>query len=220
MSRLDDPGFDWTAVATLVVVFAVVVSGAGGGTYAVLSDIENTTGQLTVEQEVQAGQFQTYDVSCDVVEEGNVVDTLPDASEMKSIENFDVPERDGCVKISIWLEPSAFGDLSPTKASIGHWHDGEWQILDTSVSWQQDGWMVELTAYTSSYSPFAVFVPNESAPQPVAEPGNQTEEVQNGTQTPTPTSTPTPAPTPTPTPDPDARAGGGPEHLDSDARAS
>ena len=170
MSRLDEPGVDWTAVVTLVVVFAVVVSGAGGGTYAVLSDVENTSGTLTVEQVVQNQRYQIYEVSCEVIEGDNVVKTSPDASEMKSLRDFEIPERDGCVKVSVWLELRAFGDSSPADATIGHYHDGKWEYLDTLVSWKQDGWMVELTAYTSSYSPFAVFVPNESQPTQFATP--------------------------------------------------
>ena len=234
MSRLDDPGFDWTAVITLLVVFAVVVSGAGGGTYAVLSDVENTTGTLSVEQVVQNNQYQVYNVSCDAVDGNNVVETSPDADEMRSIRDFEVPERDGCAKVSVWLRPSAFDGSSPKDATIAHRHDGEWKHLNTSVEWQTEGWMIHLSAYTESFSPFAVFVPNESQPTQLngsAVGVNTTSSngtTPTATPTPTPTATPTPTPTATPEPtatptpteeqdtDDDSRPRGGASGADSD----
>ena len=74
MSRPDSSGIDWIAVSSVVIAFVVIASAVGGGTFAVLSDIESESGALTVgnsesmsmtaEPQVTNGMVQVQPISC------------------------------------------------------------------------------------------------------------------------------------------------------------
>ena len=216
MSSADDPGWDWMSVVTIALVFVLVASAAGTGTYATLRDYENTTAQATlnVEATISSGTVKVDRVQCTPKIESDD-GTQMQYEDATVIHSEDVGDADRCARISFYLASSLLEskNAEPESAFIIHKHENKWWKLDTAYS-QTDG-LARFTAYTDKFSPFAVAVPNESQPPVTVQAPNQTTNVSNSTvgngtvstattQNNTTSATSnisTPTPTPTPAPD-------------------
>ncbi|MGQ4555649.1 hypothetical protein [Halobellus sp. GM3] len=150
--------FDGERILALALVFVVVASLTGGATTALLSDREAVAVDLTVDN---AANGEVSKVGVEPVESCDPVPESADTDTMQLAERFDV-EGDGCARISVWIAASWFDRIGADadNVMIGHNDDG-WAFLGTDVEEPIDGWYV-LTATTNGFSPFGLFVPNES----------------------------------------------------------
>ena len=142
------------AVALALVVVASV---SGSATTALLSDRESIDVGLTVDDHGGVSQFHVEPIAtCPIETTGH------DATTLQLAEQFDV-EGDGCARISIWVSESWLDRVNTDvdDVVIGHENASGWAYFETTVVREQAGWY-ELTAVTSGFSPFGLFVPNET----------------------------------------------------------
>jgi predicted ribosomally synthesized peptide with SipW-like signal peptide len=175
-------------VVALVAVFVLVASVTGGGTYALLSDEEylnNNT--LTVNPNVESGMVQTTPVQCSPkIGSGSPANVSVTVLESENVTGS------SCAEITFWLNQTDFAayaptDLAPQDAIVMHYDGSVWLALNTTWEYSDEHDLHAFTAYTDSFSPFVMAVPNESAPsiqnQTSLETGNQSASspAQNGT---------------------------------------
>ncbi|RLM88325.1 PGF-pre-PGF domain-containing protein [Halobellus sp. Atlit-38R] len=149
-----DGGRRLLAVALALVVVASV---SGSATTALLSDRESIDVGLTVDDHGGVSQFHVESVAACPVET-----VEHEAATLQLTERFDV-EGDGCAQISVWVSESWLDRVGTDvdDVVIGHENASGWAYFETTVVREQAGWY-ELTAVTDGFSPFGLFVPNET----------------------------------------------------------
>ncbi|MDQ2053886.1 hypothetical protein [Halobellus sp. H-GB7] len=149
-----DGGRRLLAVALALVVVASV---SGSATTALLSDRESIDVGLTVDDHGGVSQFHVESIATCPVET-----VEHDAATLQLTERFDV-EGDGCAQISVWVSESWLDRVGTDVGDvvIGHENASGWAYFETTVVREQAGWY-ELAAVTDGFSPFGLFVPNET----------------------------------------------------------
>ncbi|WP_336023158.1 hypothetical protein [Halobellus salinisoli] len=146
---------DRSQAIAAVLALALVASASGAATTALLSDREDVSVELAVERS-PVSSFHVEPIRvCEPTTAENGVDP-------QLIEQFEV-EGDGCANISIWVSQSwveqSAGDVD--NVVIGHDGGSGWTFFETTVAAERDGWY-KLRATTDGFSPFGLFVANES----------------------------------------------------------
>ncbi|RLM88333.1 hypothetical protein D3D02_12240 [Halobellus sp. Atlit-38R] len=163
---------DARRVLALVLALVVVASMSGSATVALLSDNESIAVGLTASNaDTAGGGVSGFDVEpLDTCTVGNAT-VNQSQSDLQAAATFEV-EGDGCAKLSVWVSESWLDRTGEDvdDVVIGHKGAGGWVFLETAVGEQKHGWY-ELTATTTGFSPFGLFVPNESRASPAGSNG-------------------------------------------------
>ena len=156
---------DARRVFALVLALVVVASMSGSATVALLSDRESIAVGLTASNaNTDTGSVSGFDV--EPLDTCTVDNATANQRDLRAAAKFDV-EGDGCAKLSVWVSESWLDRTGEDvdDVVIGHKDSSGWAFLETAVGEQRHGWY-ELTATTTGFSPFGLFVPNESRASP------------------------------------------------------
>jgi len=159
------PSIDLRQVLAVVLALVVVASISGSATVALLSDSESIAVGLTASNaDTDAGGVSGFNV--EPLDTCAVDNATANGRDLRAAAKFEV-EGDGCAQISVWVSESWLDRTGEDVGDvvIGHKGASGWVFLETDVGEQKHGWY-ELTATTTGFSPFGLFVPSESRASP------------------------------------------------------
>ncbi|WP_049984805.1 PGF-pre-PGF domain-containing protein [Halobellus rufus] len=146
---------DRSQALAAVLALALVASASGAATTALLSDREDVSVEVSVEQSpVSAFHVEPIDTCEPAMLNGD--------AEAELIEQFDV-DGEGCAHVSVWVSKQWVEQSAGAVEAvvIGHDDGSDWTYFETTVVDERNGWY-ELRATTDGFSPFGLFVANES----------------------------------------------------------
>ncbi|WP_162524288.1 hypothetical protein [Halobellus captivus] len=146
---------DGSQLLAAALALVVVASLSGAATTALLSDREDVTVELDVEQSDVSKFRVTPLTSCEPA-------TAETAADLELVAEFDV-HGDGCAQITVWVSKSWVDENAGDVDDVLIGHDGGsgWTYFETTVEAERHG-TYKLRATTDGFSPFGLFVPNES----------------------------------------------------------